>query len=289
MIDDQWTSPSGLDRAEQSRASAEWVAEQWRLDTALLVQVGEDGLGADPDGARLRPVRTVGSYDAQRHVFLGLVDGAPVFAAATTPEGPTASLKALNVGLEGAWLDVAVTATALLEWHRLDPRCAGCGSETRPETGGTTRRCTSCRRIHFPRTDAAVIVAILNDRDELLLGHQASWPEGRVSLLAGFVEAGESLEEAVHREMAEEAGVRLAAVRYVGSQPWPFPRSLMVGFAARAETEQITVDGEEIAYARWFSRDELGARIDDGTVAVPPAGTIAHRIITAWREGELDV
>ncbi|GAB3703827.1 NAD(+) diphosphatase [Mariniluteicoccus flavus] len=290
MIVDQWTTPSSLDRAEQHRASPEWVAGLWRREDALLVKADEDGnLFSDADGTALRLTRPFVEHDPRRHILLGLVDESPVFAVQAIADGPVASLRALNDHLDGAWLDVATTALALLHWHRLDPRCPGCGGETTMASGGMTRACPACDRVSFPRTDAAVIVAILNDADELLLGHQATWPEGRVSLLAGFVEAGESLEEAVHREMGEEADVEIGDITYVGSQPWPFPRSLMVGFVARATTTDISVDGEEIEYARWFSRAELDARIADGTVKVPVAGTIAHRIITAWREGTLTV
>lgn len=290
MIADQWTAASQLDRAEQHRSSPEWVAGLWRQDDALLVKVTDDGqLFSDATGTALRTTRPFVEYDPQRHVLLGLVDDAPVFAVQALPDGPVATLRALNPHLTGAWLDVATAAVALLHWHQLDPRCAGCGGETVPVSGGAARSCKPCGRTHFPRTDAAVIVGIVNERDEILLGHQSSWAEGRVSLLAGFVEAGESLEQAVHREMAEEADVELSSVHYLGSQPWPFPRSLMVGFVARAATTDISVDGDEIAYAKWFSRAELAARLADGSVSVPPPGTIAHRILEAWRAGDLPV
>ncbi|GAB3621962.1 NAD(+) diphosphatase [Mariniluteicoccus endophyticus] len=288
-MNDQWATASQLDRAEMHRGSVEWVAGLWKREDALLVKVDDDGrLFCDPEERRLRMTRPFVEFDAQRHVLLGLVDEAPVFAVRAIADGPTASLRQLNAHLEGPWLDVATTAVAMLHWHSLDPRCAGCGGETSVGTGGTTRHCASCERTHFPRTDAAIIVAILNDRDEILLGHQAGWGEGRVSLLAGFVEAGESLEEAVHREMAEEADVALESVSYFGSQPWPFPRSLMVGFVARASSREFSVDGEEIEYAQWFSRADLDARLADGTVSLPLEGTIAHRIISAWRERRLE-
>ncbi len=150
--------------------------------------------------------------------------------------------------------------------------------------GGFARHCEVCQRDHFPRTDPAVIVAVVDQRDRLLLGRQATWGN-RVSVLAGFVEVGESLEHAIHREIGEEVDIALSDVNYFGSQPWPFPRSLMLGFFARATSTDICIDADEIVYADWFTRDELSAQIDSGDLALPGSSSIAARLIQAWRDG----
>ena len=152
--------------------------------------------------------------------------------------------------------DIAAAASAVTQWHRLEPMCPQCGGGTKVINGGFARHCTVCQRDHFPRTDPAVIVAVVDKSDRLLLGGQETWGN-RVSVLAGFVEAGESLEQAIHREIGEEVDISLSAVTYFGSQPWPFPRSLMVGFFARAATTDICIDADEIAYADWFTREGL--------------------------------
>jgi NAD+ diphosphatase len=182
--------------------------------------------------------------------------------------------------------DIAAAATALANWHRASPLCARCGGATRVINGGFARHCQTCDEDHFPRTDPAVIVAVVDAQDRILLGSQNGWGN-RVSVLAGFVEAGESLEQAIHREIAEEVDVSLSKVAYVGSQPWPFPRSLMLGFAARASTSAICVDNDEIASADWYTRDQLTAKLEAGELGLPGRTSIASRLIQAWRDGEL--
>lgn len=171
-------------------------------------------------------------------------------------------------------------ANGILSWHRRHRFCGNCGSETRPTQGGHVRQCENdaCQALHFPRTDPAIIV-LVTDRDECLLGRQAAWPKGVYSTLAGFVEPGESLEEAVRREVREETSVDLGDVLYHSSQPWPFPSSLMVGFTAHAKTRAIRVQPEEIEDARWFTREELRTRTG---VELPSAISIARRLIEDW-------
>ncbi|WP_337061901.1 NAD(+) diphosphatase [Kineococcus sp. G2] len=183
-------------------------------------------------------------------------------------------------------------AVAMGNWHavtRFSPRT---GEPLAPASAGWVKTEPGGKE-HFPRTDAAVIVAVVDPDDRLLLGHQPVWPANRYSVLAGFVEPGECFEDTVRREVLEEAGIVVGAdpedVRYLGSQPWPFPASLMVGFVARAVTTDIRVDGEEIALARWFSRDELAQEVRAGRVLPPPAVSIAHRLIEAWFGGPLPV
>ncbi|HZC25891.1 MAG TPA: NAD(+) diphosphatase, partial [Actinopolymorphaceae bacterium] len=182
---------------------------------------------------------------------------------------------------------VFVHAVALANWHAAHPCCARCGTRTAPTDGGHVRRCPSCGAEHFPRTDPAIIVLVADADDRCLLGRQARWPEKRFSTLAGFVEPGEPLEHAVAREVHEETGIEVVDPVYAGSQPWPFPSSLMLGFFARAVTTQIKVDEEEIEEARWLSRAELTAAVDSGELLLPGKVSIARRLIESWYGAEL--
>ena len=175
-----------------------------------------------------------------------------------------------------------VYAVALEAWHSTHEFCPRCGSRTEVRSGGHVRVCPKDGSQHFPRVDPAVIMLIHDDEDRCLLARGPQWPEGRLSVLAGFVEPGESLEHAVAREVAEEVGVRIAEPRYLGSQPWPFPRSLMLGFFARATSTEFVLDPEEIAEAHWFSRAELLAAMESGEVRLPSEVSIARRLIETW-------
>lgn len=175
-----------------------------------------------------------------------------------------------------------VYAVALEAWHSTHEFCPRCGSRTEVRAGGHVRVCPKDDSQHFPRVDPAVIMLIHDDDDRCLLARGPQWPEGRLSVLAGFVEPGESLEHAVAREVREEVGVRVVDPRYVGSQPWPFPRSLMLGFFARATSTELVPDAEEIAEAHWFSRAELLAAMKSGEVRLPPEVSIARRLIETW-------
>jgi NAD+ diphosphatase len=277
-----WSTSSALDRVGHQRRSGDWVAQLWRSPDARLLELdAEANFTTHADGS-LRLVKPFAELDAQRHRLLGLVDGAPVFAVEAVVQGEVASLRQVGGSLSDVERDIAAAATALLRWHQMEPCCPRCGGETRVVEAGFARHCARCDEQHFPRTDPAVIVAVVDADDRLLLGRQASWGM-RVSVLAGFVEAGESLEQAIHREIAEEADVSLDRLRYFGSQPWSFPRSLMTGFFARASTTAICVDADEIAWADWFTRDELTAQLDAGTLGLPGPSSIAYRLISTWR------
>ena len=241
-------------------------------------------------------------------VLLGRLDGRMVVAALLpvtntvdawggSPEGGSpappvegarwAGLRQVGTLLPDGDVGLAVEAVGLDGWHRTHPCCPRCGTPTVPAAAGHERRCTADGSSHHPRSDPAVIMAVVDPDDRLLLARQVTWPDRRYSLLAGFVEPGESLEAAVARETAEEAGVVVDHVRYLGSQPWPFPASLMVGFAARARSTDITVDGVEIAEALWVSGPELQAALADGTIVLPPPLSIARQIIEWWAGGAL--
>lgn len=192
------------------------------------------------------------------------------------------ALRAIGAELSDADAGLATTAVALDAWHARHPRCPRCGAPTTSTAAGWTRRCTVDGSEHYPRTDPAVIMAVVDDSDRLLLGHAAAWAPHRFSTLAGFVEAGESVEHAVRREVAEETTVLVGDVAYAGSQPWPFPASLMLGFRARALSTDVVVDGVELTEARWFSRDELAAAVATGDLVLPSPASIAHALIEDW-------
>jgi NAD+ diphosphatase len=203
------------------------------------------------------------------------------------PGSRWAGLREVGVLLDDTGAGLLTTAIALSHWHAGHPRCARCGEPTAVIQAGWARSCPACGAEHYPRTDGAVIMAVTDDEDRILLGRQARWPERRYSCLAGFVEPGESLEAAVRREVFEEAGVVVGEVDYRGSQPWPFPASLMLGFRGRASSTEITVDGEELAQARWWSREELGLDIATGELLLPPEVSIARRLIEEWYGGPI--
>jgi len=173
-------------------------------------------------------------------------------------------------------------AVALANWHAVAGFCSRCGAPTRPELAGHSRRCTVDGSEHFPRCDPAVIMLVTDDDDRCLLARNVQWPQRRVSVLAGFVEPGESAEQAVAREVHEETSVIVSTVTYAGSQPWPMPHNLMLGFRARATGTEITVDDEEIAEANWYSRDDLRAALLAGDLIMPPSLSISRWLIETW-------
>lgn len=273
--------------------------------TRVLVISGDAAPLLAPDALGWLSPREVPS-GVQEWVFLGrFADGTAALAAILTreddpaqayPDIPAPSgwghLRKIGGGLEVTDADAMVAAVSAGQWLLGAAFCPACGGETRVESAGWSRRCVRCHREHFPRTDPAVIVAITSksDPDRLLLGANAAWGGERYSCFAGFTEAGESLEATVVREVKEEAGVDVDTVRYHSSQPWPYPRSLMLGFYASAiDDEQIQPDGEEIVSVRWFSREEiaegLAGRADFG---LPGTSSIAHRLISLWCHGRQD-
>lgn len=265
---------------------------------ALLGPADVAGVTTDPDPAGTHAT-------THRWLYLGRADDGDVLALVlpddadaedvdiegVTPVPPAARLVRAHAwkGLRelGAGLDVledglAAEAVALAAWHAANERCPRCGEQTAVVLGGWVRHCPAEGVDLYPRTDPAVIMAVVDADDRLLLGHAAHWPDRRFSTLAGYVEPGEGLEQAVRREVAEETGVVVGDVLYRGSQPWPFPASLMLGFRARATTTAVTVDGVEVTEARWFTRDGLAADVDAGRVLLPGRQSIARALVEEW-------
>ena len=189
-------------------------------------------------------------------------------------------LGALDAGL-------FVEAAAVANWHAVHTHCPRCGARTVPEQGGWVRRCPEDGSSHFPRTDPAIIVAVTDEQDRILLGSAAAWPGNRYSTLAGFVEPGESLEAAVIREVEEESGVVVHSPQYLGSQPWPFPCSLMLGFTARTANPAARADGVEMSDVRWFSRTELAHAVSSGEITIAGPISIARNLIERWYGGTI--
>jgi NAD+ diphosphatase len=289
-----------VDRSATERMSDDLVSRTRAEERTRVLVVRGDAAPRDEDGA-LHPF-TVAEVERSggdaTWAFLGRrPDGAAVLLAAFDADaseplpaaGGWGSLRAVSADLDPDDAGLFVTAVALGRWLRDSAHCPFCGTRTVLRSGGWSRRCPHCGREHFPRTDPAVIVAVTHpsDPDRLLLGSNAMWGENRFSCFAGFAEAGESLEDAIVRELHEEAGIVVRAPRYVASQSWPYPRSLMLGFTAEAPADiAAEADGEEIVQVRWFTRAEIvEALAGAGPWQLPGPASIAHRLIREWAEG----
>lgn len=274
--------------AERSRPDLFPVLQSEPETRVVLLSAGRIGLDAAGGVLFLAP-GDVG----QSHIraFLGRLRGTPLLLALfegdalPDPPGGWGELRVIGADLRQDEAAVVVTARALGTWITESAYCPSCGGPTHLAHAGWSRQCSSCGREHFPRTDPAVIAAV-TDGDRLLLGANAAWPAGRYSCFAGFVESGESVESTLHREIFEESGVVVSHSEYLGSQAWPYPRSLMLGFIAHtADPQAARPDGEEIVEVRWFSADEIGDALQDPAAAdftLPGPASIARRLITTW-------
>jgi NAD+ diphosphatase len=272
---------AALDRAGDRRRDHEWVAAQRADPAARAVLVGRDGVKVDGGRLALVPLAAAGGEP----LLLGVDERGPVFAAEPVEaNGALLGLRDAAATLPQADGGLAAYAAALLGWHRRHRFCANCGAPTEVREAGHVRGCPRCGAEHHPRTDPVVIMLVVRD-DEVLLGRQPTWPPGRYSALAGFVEPGESLEEAVAREVREEARIEVGPPRYVSSQPWPVPASLMLGFVAPWVSGEPEVGDEELEDARWFTRAEVeDAVAERGPLRLPPPLAIARRLVDGWLE-----
>ena len=286
----------GIDRCADERSAPDLLARLRGEASTRVVAVHGDRAPLDGDGALLTvPVGHI--REGVSWAFLGRdAEGAAVLLAASGadedipvaahPADAWGSLRAIGGEMSATDAGLLVEAVALGRWLVEAPFCSHCGARTEERAGGWARHCPVCGREHFPRTDPAVIVAVISpDGSSLLLGKNALWADRNLdSTFAGFVEAGESLESAIVREVQEEAGVLVEALQYRGSQSWPYPRSLMLGFhATAADISAARADGEEIVDVRWFSREEIRAALrGDGDILLPGTTSIAHRLIADW-------
>lgn len=280
---------STLDRRDDLRQdAAQLAALAARPDARVLAMPDLKVMLEAQDATRLcwSPMTSVDG--AQELILLGMAQGAPRFACAAAKDAPLegrpvdARAAAMQLGPDEG--GILAQARSMIAWHDKHRHCAVCGAATRFAKGGYERICTedACKASHFPRTDPVAIMLVL-DGERCLLGRQPAFPPGWFSALAGFIEPGESLEEAVAREVQEEAGVRVGRVRYVASQAWPFPSSLMIGCFAEALTTRIAVDSTELEEARWFTRQEARAALaGNGPFRCPPPLAIAHHLLKAW-------
>lgn len=275
---------SPLDRADHLRGDDR--ALQALLPSARLLMLSGTDPVIDPAGG-LAWGTIADAGPAAELAFLGLIDGQGCFA----PVPPRSDVAPPNPGLwramaELSAADLAIygTARALVGWHARHRFCAQCGGATVLAKGGWQRDCTACAAQHFPRTDPVTIM-LVEHGGSLLLGRQPRFPPRRFSALAGFVEPGETIEEAVAREVFEEAGVRVRDVTYVASQPWPFPSSLMIACHAHADDPALTIDRTELDDARWFTREDVAHAMggaDDGAFLAPPPFAVAHHLLKWW-------
>ena len=289
------TNPLVRHSAERDpEAIANAVANPW---TAMVILAGDlPILQTGEPGTSLLPATILGRLPAhQEQVFLGTLNDRPVVATLAAPEAAElfqddpvfAAVDLRSIAVRGLVppeeLGLLAMAKSMLDWHRRHRFCANCGAPTQPAQAGFRRDCAACGAQHFPRTDPVVIMLVTRG-DRCLMGRQPRFPEKMYSCLAGFLEQGETIEDAVRRETFEEAGIRVGAVRYLASQPWPFPSNIMIGCIGEALTDDIAFDGEELEDARWFTKDDI-RRMLDGTheqYLAPAPIAIANHLIREW-------
>jgi NAD+ diphosphatase len=294
--------PSVIDRCGELRAHQSSLDALWQQSHILHFSGGY--ISANSDSSQLRYLNSKevdeqissGKFAEGEKYFLGkdVKSGKSYFAwnspnrESEDKEPGFATLRELGPSLGALDLEIALHSVALANWHIAHPHCAKCGAKTNVDLGGAVRTCEKDLSQHHPRTDSAVIVLVRDKEDRILLGHQPVWPEGRFSCFAGFLEPGETFEQCVSREVYEESGVALSKISYLGSQPWPFPASIMIAFDAEVvDAKAARPDGNEITEVKWFSREDIKTQAADGTLLLPPSFSVAFKMIESWyRKGE---
>jgi NAD+ diphosphatase len=290
--------PSQIDRAGELRTNLATLEDLWqRAKIAHIADGRIAAVGTELTFFRAAEIATLaesGKFTRGSRYFLGLdlETRSPFFVWDTQWVGDVsdevksegfATLREIGAQLSPIESELALHATALSNWHRAHPCCPMCGGATRVDLGGASRFCDADQSQHHPRTDSAVIVLIRDRADRILLGHQPVWPEGRFSTFAGFLEPGETFEQCVSREVFEESNIKVSEIQYLGSQPWPFPASIMIAFEAVTDNPEVAQgDGEEITEVKWFSRAELKAAAADGSLLLPPSISVARKMIEGW-------
>ena len=274
-----------VDRAAHLRSDEAYLKSAWASASVLLFM--DERFVASNNQISFVSGSSLGEYQSQTDYFLGVKDKENFFVRHLASDENTnlelKTLRGIGAFLSPRDIGLAVHAQGLANWHKKHPRCSQCGAATTVVLGGSVRRCLIDESEHYPRTDGAIIVLIKDDKDQVLLGRQKVWPKHRFSTFAGFVEPGESFEHCVIREVREEAGVELTKINYLGSQPWPFPASLMIAFEAVTNTPELArADGDEIEEIRWFSREDMKAAIADKSLILPLEISVARQMIKAW-------
>lgn len=290
--------PSHIDRAGELRTNQGTLDTLWQK--AKILHIAEGRIASVDEkltfshAPQISELIASGKFTEGARYFLGLDldDRSPYFAWDTqwvdevSDEEKSVgftTLREVGAQLSPLEFELSLHATAISNWHRAHPRCPRCGGPTRVDLGGAARFCDADQSQHHPRTDSAVIVLIKDRDDRILLGHQPVWPEGRFSTFAGFLEPGETFEQCVSREVFEESGITVSEIKYLGSQPWPFPASIMIAFEAVTDNPGVAKgDGEEITEVKWFSRAELKAAAADGSLLLPPSISVARKMIEGW-------
>ena len=267
-----------MNRAGREQAESHWAK-------AKVIQIWRGAVLASGDQISYQSAASYTDSEASTRIYLGEISGQHYFAMnKEVLEGPT--LRDISSNLSDVDLEIAVTALALINWHETHPKCSRCGSDTQMIENGWVRKCLVDDTSHFPRTDPAIIVAVQDRNGRLCLGRQSIWPEKRFSNFAGFVEPGESLEDAVVREVKEETGLDVIEVKYLFSQPWPFPNSIMLAFEAITENPEVAKpDGIEIVNLKWFTKEELTSQVASDELNLPPHTTVSRKMIERWLNG----
>lgn len=283
---------SSLDR------QSHWRVEPQRLDALLdqaqIILLHRYKVPVSNGHAQLLPARNFADRldDA---IWLGMWQDRSLYAlsiddtgAAAHPELQFRDLRGSTLHLDADHASVLAYARAMLYWQRQHLHCGRCGSATRPGQAGHVRVCPDCEREHYPRSDPSMLVLVSDEQDRALLGRQHSWPKGFWSGLAGFVEPGESIEDAVIREVWEEARIEVTGMRYLASQPWPFPASILMGYLAKGKGVEPEVEQDDLEAAGWFSRSQITQRLQSGEMYLPPRFTLSYRLIEAWFDAGSD-
>lgn len=300
MASSNFYSSEYLDRVSHLRKDQTWITEQLSSTTTRLIPVWQQNnliRGTDSVEAAILEITHVETLrsTAVDPVLLGLIDGTAYFTLDVShienpheheilgAAGVFEDLRKVGPYIQHEQGNLLAYARGINYWHQRHRFCGVCGNPTRSEAAGHQRRCMdeTCNAVHFPRTDVACIMLIYDD-DRIIMGKAPRFQGKMQSVLAGFLEPGETLEDCVAREVLEEVGIRVTDVEYQHSQPWPFPSSLMVGFRARALDTELTIDPEELLSAEWMSRDELKAITPDSPVQLPRPDSIARRLIEEW-------
>jgi NAD+ diphosphatase len=283
-------SISLVDRKADLRTNQSLIAELFQEASVLIFQNGKVGIPNEfAKELKFFKGSELGGYESQTDYYLGDIGSESFFvrhlpnASAFNVKISFAALREFGAQLDKKQIGLAVQAQGLANWHEKHPRCSICGGPTLVTSAGAIRKCPQDDSEHYPRTDSAIIVLVKDKSDRILLGRQSVWPQNRFSTFAGFVEPGESFENCVIREVKEEAGVIVSQLKYLGSQPWPFPSSLMVAFEAITNApETAKPDGVEIEQLRWFNRSQIAADFADKKLLLPPKISVARAMIENW-------